>query len=252
VQVINAGIHGSGIGDQAIWYDRWVSTFHPHLVILTVFGGNDVCDELHQSQFELTAEGAAVPLDPETMARRGGFKAWLQSVVLKIPGYHFLTQRSHLLYALRTAITAGFSRRSGDANGNCIPREPSEVIQTAIRTIVGEVRWLAQRVQSAGAEFAVVFLPSREVTLDEGPDLAIRAERELGRQLTRATEEAGIPLLDLTEPLGAKHRSDRNGLYFQRDPHMSPAGYRLVGEEVARFLIARHFRPPVSGSRSHN
>jgi len=34
LEVLNAGIPNSGIGDQAIWYDRWVSDFHPELVIL--------------------------------------------------------------------------------------------------------------------------------------------------------------------------------------------------------------------------
>lgn len=230
VEVLNAGIPNSGVGDQALWYDRWVSGFHPDLVILTVYGGNDVADEVHDSKFTLAADGSAVPLDLRALEARGGLEARLQSIVLKIPGYNFLTQHSHLLYALRSSASAAFMKGDTETLGRAERA-------WAIANIAAEVRWLKRKVEATGAKLVVVYIPARDAILERGNHSSdVIAQPDLDERLSQETSLERIPFLDLTPTIAAKMRAEPNSVYFERDDHMRPEGYRLVGEEVARFL----------------
>jgi lysophospholipase L1-like esterase len=230
VEVLNAGIPNSGVGDQALWYHRWVSAFRPDLVILTVYGGNDVSDEIHDSKFVLAPDGSAVPLDLRALTKQGGLESRIQSVVLKIPGYNFLTQHSHLLYAVRSMVTAAFMSDDG-------AETEKAAAEQAMAKIAGEVYWLRQKVEATGAKLVVVYIPSRDAVRERGGVSAhLIAHGGLDERLSSETSRDGIPFLDLTPAIAAKMRAEPNGVYFEHDDHMRPEGYRLVGEEVARFL----------------
>lgn len=237
VEVLNAGIPNSGTGDQAIWYDRWVSAFHPHLVILTVYGGNDVADEIHDSKFRLASDGTAIPLDFRALQSQTGLEASLQSIMLKLPGYDFLTQHSQLLYAVRSAITGIFARRDEvRAPGSAVLSKAAVV---AIKKIAAEMRWLKHRVEASGATLAVVYVPPRRAVVGAGRNFGDgTAARQLGRRLVREAAQDTIPFLDLTPQIEVRLRAQPGSLYYQRDDHMRPDGYRFVAEEMARFLQA--------------
>ena len=236
VEVLNAGIPNSGVGDQALWYDRWVSAFRPDLVILTVYGGNDVSDEIHDSKFALAPDGSAVPLDLRALTEQGGLESRIQSVVLQIPGYNFLTQRSHLLYAVRSMVTAAFTRGDG-------AETETAAAEQAMAKIAGEVYWLKQNVEATGARLVVVYIPPRDAVGERGGSSPhVIAHRGLDERLSSETSRDGIPFLDLTSTIAARMRAEPNAVYFQHDDHMRPEGYRLVGEEVARFLTGSRDR----------
>ena len=248
VEVLNAGIHGSGTSDQVVWFDRWAKSFHPNLVVLTVFGGNDVCDEIHNSKFALASDGSAVPLDLLALEKERGLGPRIQSVVLKIPGYHFLTQHSQLLYAIRVMISSMLTRYDDDVTVDCAGGKVNDAIAVAVDKIVAEVRWLRSNVEAAGASLDVVFIPSRAaVTGQERRVGHTIAERTLKERLTLETARDGIPYLDLTPMIEAR-AVDPDSFYYRLDDHMRPAGYQLVGAEVARFLASRgRLRAATSG-----
>ena len=234
VEVLNAGIPNSGPGDQVLWYDRWVSRFHPHLVVLTLYGGNDVSDEVHDSKFTLTADTGGVTLRPRVLTEDRGIENWLQQTALKIPGYDFLTQHSHLLYAVRSALTGMFNRR--DQQGDAIP---DSAVSAALTRIGAEIRWLRSRVERTGANLLVVFVPSRDELpggAEDSPEVALARRLELRmRQEARADT---IPFLDLTDVITPQLGPRSASLYFKRDDHMRPEGYHLIGEAIGRFLLA--------------
>ena len=234
IEVLNAGIHGSGTSDQVIWFERWVKAFHPNLVILAVYGGNDVCDEIHGSKFTL-APGGGVRLDLSAFEGHG-LEARIQSIVLGIPGYHFLTQHSQLLYAIRLMATRVLARHDGDVTSDCAAGDVKTAAATAVEKIVAEVRWLRSRVEAAGGRLAVVFIPSRRLVDPNGSLGEPVGERELELRLTREASRDGLPYLDLTPVITERSLGDPGTLYFQHDDHMRPEGYHLVGDEVARFL----------------
>jgi len=237
-EVLNTGIPNSGTGDQALWYEHWVKDFAPHLVVLTVYGGNDVWDEIQDSKFELTPSGA-VPMDREAVEARGGLEAKLQSAVLKIPGYMYLTQHSHLLYAVRTAVTVSFSRRV-DTKGRTLPTASDDdpKADLAIDKIAAEIHWLRQRVEASGAEFVIVFIPQRNEFLEQTRESrGSHRSRSLAARVRHEADRADISYLDLTAAVASRLARNPGTLYYLKDDHMRPDGYRLVGEEVAHFLL---------------
>jgi lysophospholipase L1-like esterase len=241
VEVLNAGIHGSGIGDHAIWYDRWVSRFRPGLVVLTVFGGNDIQDEIDQPRFKPGSDGTMVPLSDEELVARRGFLDRVQRVVARIPGYHYLTQHSHLLYALRSMVSSRQTRMEQDVSG----RYAEET--AAIERIAGELRWLHARVRQDDARLAVVFIPSLEAVLEnEGRFHSLKVEQEFAERLSQEAGSADIPFLDLTPILTGRQEQHPASFYFQRDPHMRPEGYRLVARAVRDHLQSAGLLTPGS------
>lgn len=239
VEVLNAGIPNSGTGDQALWYEDWVRRFHPDTVVLTVYGGNDVVDEIHESKFVFDKKGRAEPLDEQTLEKRGGVESRLQTDVMKIPGYNYLTQHSELLYAVRTLVTTKITGREYDFENRPPPPGPDVTADEAIAKIVGEIKWLNEQVTSSGSELVVVFIPPRDEFLT-GVKNSLNSvrSRELAQQLGEETERAGIPYLDITSKVEGELSRAPGTLYYQHDTHMRPDGYRLVAKQVAGFLKA--------------
>ena len=237
IEVINAGIHGSGTADQALWYERWVSHFHPGLVILDVYGGNDVQDEIDDGKFRLREDGTVV-LDSARLGSTGGILGELQPFVTSLPGYEYLTQHSHLLYLIRSAISAMATRVETDtALRHAAERE-------AIERIAAEIHWLKEHVEEDGGRLVLVFTPSREaLTEAEHPPPAVEAELALEERLARQAAEEGIPFLDLTAYLQSRSQGNPDVLYYHRDPHMRPEGYRVEAEAVAQFLLRQRLIP---------
>src|SRR4029079_9523596 len=67
VQVINAGVGGTGTGEQARRFDLLVKQFHPHIVVLTAIS-NDVDDDLDRGLFVLDSSGEVHPRPLEELA----------------------------------------------------------------------------------------------------------------------------------------------------------------------------------------
>jgi len=63
--------------------------------------------------------------------------------------------------------------------------------------------------------------------------------------LTDELARLEIPFLDLTDHLPR----DADALYFEHDPHFSPAGHRFAAEEIARFLISEGLAEPARRQR---
>ena len=107
----------------------------------------------------------------------------------------------------------------------------------AIAKIAAELQWLKRKVEATGAKLVVVYIPPRDALIERGSrSPEVIAQDELDERLSRETKQARIPFLDLTPTIAAKMRRQPKSLYFEHDDHMRPEGYRLVGQEVARFL----------------
>jgi lysophospholipase L1-like esterase len=233
VEVLNAGIPNAGPGDEALWFDHWVSGFHPHLTILMVYGGNDVSDEIHDSKFSFESDSTLVPLAPDSLAAQAGTEGWLQQRLLRLPGYDFLTQRSHLLYAVRSALTEVFAKR--DKPTTAEPRSDPATLR-AVSMIAAEVRWLRKKAETNGSRFVVVYVPPREELNRRSNPEAVRAVL-LEAKLAEESRAHSIPFLDF-DLLIRNHfgQSGPTSLYFEKDDHMRPQGYRFLAEGIARFV----------------
>ena len=100
--------------------------------------------------------------------------------------------------------------------------------------------WMQQELQAAGLGLMVVLIPSkytvyRDLLVDQPP----RAAGEAGflDRLERALAAAGVPVLNLTQPLSAEaaHRATHHEyLYWRDDIHWNSEGIRFGADAIQR------------------
>jgi len=244
VQVINAGVGGTGTGEQARRFDLLVKQFHPHIVVLTAIS-NDVDDDLDRGLFVLDSNGEVRPRPLQELAAEDSEAQTSRNVTSVLPGYAYLSQHSQLLNLIRDAVngTIVAHRRSSALGamslpqGNLVERYRSY----GLPLLAGEVLWLRQTAQASGARLFVVFVPQREAVYSSpGPwTEAVRWKTNaIAEKLRQVCLENRIPFLNLTPRLVEVAKQTSRPLYYAgRDTHPAPAGYRLIAEEVARFLL---------------
>jgi lysophospholipase L1-like esterase len=236
VEVINAGVIGTGTGEQALWYDLWVKQYAPSIVVLSVFP-NDVDDDSRGGFFELDAAGAAHPRPLDVLERGLETVRRTRAIANSIPGFDWLSEHSELFTWVRQGPTEFFTARHARAVGadeGAMQRRASLWPEELAR-LCGEIRWLRDRV--APGRLALVFLPSAEAfdrARAGSADVAGRSAQIVAALHALATHD-GMPFLDVQQAIG--ERPDAVSLFFKDDPHANAAGNRAFAEVVASFLI---------------
>lgn len=237
-EVLNAGSMNTGTGMQALWYDRWVSQFHPDIVVLTVYA-NDMEDDLAEPVFEIDAAGRVVPCSPQAISDR--IKPSLRYSAL--PVRRFLCEHSHLANLLKRVGTHLLTDKppQNDAASLALRHELFE--KRGVALMRGELAWLKQRVEANGARLVVLWCPAREVIYnDTGPGAEeMRWKAALIRRtLESFAREQDVPFRDLTESLLAESRSASAELYYKvLDRHLRPQGNQLIARETRALLKSR-------------
>lgn len=133
---------------------------------------------------------------------------------------------SRLVAFLWTGIQTGFSSRRREVDFFAEGGVPRTLCERIVDTF-------AREVEEAGLSFLIVHLPARKSLQQvmQGGDFEHRAMLESLR--------ARHALADPTDELVAFARREGIDALFARDGgHYSPAGYRLVGEQAARWIGA--------------
>lgn len=247
VQVINAGVGGTGTGEQARRFDLLVKQFHPHIVVLTAIS-NDVDDDLDRGLFVLSSSGEVRPRPLEELAAADRRARTTRDIVGRLPGYSLLSQHSHLLNLTRDVINATVvgARRAEASRVAAVMQTPNleqRYRSYGLPLMAGEVLWLKQKVQESGAQLVVIFIPQREAVYPSAAPWAEDVRWKTGaiaELLRRVCSENQIPFKDLTPRLRDLSRKALQPLYYEdRDTHPAPTGYHAIAEEVADFLLAR-------------
>lgn len=249
VEVLNAGVIGTGTGEQALWYDLWVRQYRPSVTLLTVFW-NDVDDDLVGGFF--VRSGSKVSPTPLEVLDRGLSTIRLtRRVANAVPGFAWASQHSHFLAWIRQRPTTFFESAHARAVGApAESRSPNPESRLAsegdarfrlegLPLLDGEVIWLRNRVRANGSQLAVVFLPSAEA-IEPGWPQAVEVRQKsalIASALAAMASRIQIPFADLTPAI--QRRSLREHLYFAKDPHPNPSGYRAIADAAATFLIQR-------------
>jgi len=233
-EVLNAGAPGYGVPDETAWFDRWGRPLAPDVILVAVFVGNDLQDAAPGPK-PAAVDGALV-MPGETT---GSLSRWLY--------YH-----SHLFVLLKNSSLGGSLRRLLGRPEPLETRQQRDEFELYARDASSETvrqgaaateRAVAQLAASAGnARVLAVIIPSliqvdpqrwqgnlRRFGLDPS-----RYDRGRPNQIFQGIfARHGIPVLDLTDPF-ARAISQGGKIYYTIDQHLTPAGYRLTAEEIAK------------------
>ncbi len=235
-EVLNAGAPGFGVPDAVAWYERWGRPLDPDVVLVQVFLANDLQDAAPGPKVEVR-DGALVVQGEKSRS----LSRWLY--------YH-----SHLFVLLKTSTLSGPVRRLFGLPEPLEQRElrtemslygktglPAFLQEGAAATqrAVGELARDAGRVR-----LQAVILPSvlqvdparwRSALERFGLDPAQYDPERPNQVFQEIFSRHGIPVVDLTPDFrAALARGEK--IYYPIDQHLTPAGYRLTAETVARAL----------------
>jgi len=222
VEVINAGVGGTTIVDQA-YFLRKALVVKPDLVLLT-FSENDV-DDLSKN----------VPLHMTLEANRkwkSGSMAPIYQAVRDTALFNFalLVKARYVEYNRPHAVTSNSSPGTVD----------SKQLWEQYEREFGQ---LAKFLESQSIRFVFAVFPS---------NYRIGRALEPGNRLelaTKVAERSGVQVIDLFTPLQASHLRPSDLYLLPYDGHPSRLGYEIVADAMASYLISHGLlEAPLSGA----
>ena len=236
-EVLNAGVCGTGTGNEALWYDLWVRRFHPNLVILTVVP-NDTDDDLARPLFSIDASGSVNPKSAVQVAQFQSQSLRARQIVTRFPGYDYLTANSELLNLFRRTTSALIRRHHiGAVHASA---GPSAFETVGLRLLGGEVEWLDRQVRAAGGQLLVVFVPFRQTVYGQLPKTnpVVSKSAAMVETLTRICAQYNIPFRDLTSEMRTSGASGQPPIYYTKyDAHPTPTGYKLIADLISPTVV---------------
>ena len=238
-EVLNGGVPGYSVPDAVAWFEAWGAPLAPDLVVLTVFVGNDLLDAMPENRASVIGGRLVVPgADPNSL------RSWLYD-------------HSHLYVLLKNSPAGDPIRR---ALGRPVPHERAEAKEMMSLYAKGAPSEI-ERVGGAATEEAVRrlvgALPAGHVVaallpavIEVDPELWSRNlaahgldpeqydRTRIARWFAALFSRHGVATLDLAPPFAAAIARGEK-IYFEHDPHLTPAGYDLAAAEVAPFVAER-------------
>jgi lysophospholipase L1-like esterase len=240
VEVINAGIGGTGTGCQALWFDSALARFKPKLVVLTVFV-NDIEDDLYTPYFTLGSANQAIPLPLEQRVERSRDLERARQRINRVPGYAFLAQHSHLVNLFRRVASMSMQKGQDPAkSGDRIAKLHERITTQGVPLFDAELRWLKNKVEASGAKLVIAWFPTRETIYPDAGPVADDSRWQAQVLLTALAEFSARENVPFFEPTAAFKKvadSTHKDLFFKgADRHAKAEGYHLFGEELSKFL----------------
>lgn len=268
-EALNFGHSGFGTVNEYLCWRHYVVPFHPQIVLLAFFLGNDVTNNLpdypvesfRSPKFELDEQGhlrevpfEASAVDGDRRKHRSWFyRTFLQPSVL-YQQYKLFERDVRYRLGIRKNPKGGsedetpFWKRSGSpVDWQCYLPQPDPRVEEAWEITEKLILRLRDEVQTTGARFYLMLIPGMESfqpeefrkSLERYPGIeAYQFDLEYPRNRMRKFLIASkIPFLDMEEEFRKLPSDQQAGLYFRFDRHFSTLGHRITGESLARFLV---------------
>lgn len=235
VRLIKAAVPGTGTSDQARLLERALPLYHPRVVVLAFFVGNDFIDVARggSAQYEVV-DGFLT----HQAGNPGG------SALLRRWAIH-----SRILQLLRAAqFQLGLApehARRWDAwmrdYASIHLKAPPEEIDEAVEATLAALDDIAGQCRRAGARLLLVALPRSFQTGPAEPAEMIRAlgwppeDIDLDRPqriLAEWASKRGVPLVDVLTAFRRHVEEGGDALFYTPDAHMTPEGHRVAARTV--------------------
>ena len=229
-RVLNLGVPGYNLEQQAALVELSIARYRPRLVLLCLFV-NDM-----ENPFLARGDDGQLGMPQSGLAAAGGFspRGWLRASSYF---YRFLGTRWDRLLRLtgaRPDEAEDQRRRYARLWSDPDQRQRLRRVLLRSREVVGDA--------GDHRRLAVVLLPALFQLMGDHPeDDPVRAA------VTRTCTGLDIPLIDLLLPLAGE--VDPTRLYLPDDPHPSPEGHQRFAELITEGLDREGLLPLPPGSR---
>ncbi len=267
INVVKAGMPGTGTTDQLEWLRRHGDRYDPRLVLLGFYVGNDFVDvQLGGVPAQFTVrDGLMVkkPLDDKPDPTSREIVEWLK-------GHSLLMQQvAQVAWAMERRRRPEDRPNPGLTAGDRwlweffkiylknLPPETDKAVRLTLDALNGMHAWA----QDHRSQFAIVVIPEALQTYDWQRRRILDAyhlgESDLDldrpqRVLRDWGVAAGVPVLDLLPGFRAYAAAHEERLYFYPNGHMNSNGHRVAGEIITPFvqrvLTARASADPASAA----
>lgn len=227
-RVINAGVQGYGPTQEWFFFDHVLAALEPDIVLITVFVGNDAIEAYDTRAWLEAGRPAEAAGDEALNSLRRLVRS---SMVLQLARLRYDLLRSRLQSPAPARALLSYEAL------------PPPDVTLGLEIARDAFARIAERARGIGARTAFVLMPARFQTDDRDYGRLAEAVRQAGGTLMRqaGTERfqatlapMGLPILDLL-PILARQR-DREGLFFQRNIHLTPRGHGVVADALFEFL----------------
>jgi hypothetical protein len=252
-EVVNAGVAGYGTAQEYLYFDREGYKYSPDLIMVVVFLGNDLMDNIRSSEgrwerpaFEVDGDGRLVQTDQPARdpARRAGWDDYL----LRYSTVYNFVQSGVFRKLDQGSENTGEGGREVGQDFQIYERRPSAKLRRSWEVTQALLGAIARRGRELGAHTIVVGGPSyrqldparfQQMLVEEGVDPS-RYDVELpSRLLGEAAAREGLPYLDLLPALRAGAASGAGDMFYPHNTHWAPAGQRVVAQTIASFIDAQ-------------
>jgi hypothetical protein len=263
-EVINGGTAGYSNDQELLFYETEGHRYTPRIVVL-FFHYNDVVYNDRQDYFgapkpvfqmgegplcihrlpvrrPTTGAAPVSPMEPPPPGRSELLEWLRERLWFGAPAaYDFLARRG--LWLPMPKMETRLELRVYE-------RRTVDVIEDAWAKTAAILAALQGEARSHGARLLIVHVPSRLEIDDRTWRLSRRLygwseagwdRGQVARRLEDIGAQAGIPVLDLTEPLRRASKGWGGEPYFTYDGHWTFRGHRVAASEVQRFLTDHHW-----------
>jgi hypothetical protein len=259
-EVINGGVDGWGTGQELIYYRSEGRLYHPDLVLLMFYIGNDVKDNMPARGITSDVTNCYAPyfvlcgdrLDPTPWLYAPGLPpsigqcGWPYKTLSAILGV------LHRYVRLYTQLEPLLPAPDYQVSSLYFFIEGNPLFDYGLRLTVQLVRQLNEEVTQDGAQFAVVLISPEDLV---GFSLMSSAERERiyqeipalrraeqidmpDEQLSKVFAGQGIRVLDLLPAFSRYTAETGRSLHFEHDKHWNADGNRLAAETLSAWLAS--------------
>lgn len=262
VTVISAGVVNWGTNQQLIYYQTQGRHYQPDIVLLMVYLGNDVPDNLpgnvltvggvncYAPYFAL-CDGSLTPLTYAPGLSRLDNSCNRQTL---INGAGWLYQHSAVYRQLEPLIIANQPRQ---VFGQAYPSEfsalyvspPEATLTYAWEVMQATITQLHAEVSADGAQLAVVIISpdvvirlgampreSQQAFLVDNPQFREASLDQPNQKLAAFLTASHIPFLDLRIPMTAHLKQYQTPLYLLGDSHWTVEGNHLAAELISQWF----------------